>query len=114
MGISDAFCGFKAYRVESLSRLNITVPGYGMPLQLWVQAARLGLRIQEVPVSLIYNDPNRQFGGSLDNPTARLLYYYEVLIHAMGERTFSPASECHGVAGGSSCRPSSDTQTDPC
>jgi hypothetical protein len=61
------------------------VPGYGMPLQLWVQAARLGLRIREVPVSLIYW-ADRQFGGTLDNPAARLLYYYEVLIHALSEQ----------------------------
>jgi dolichol-phosphate mannosyltransferase len=83
IGITDAFCGFKAYRVEALRRLDITVPGYAMPLQLWVQAARLGLHIREIPVELIYNDPNRSFGGSLDDPDARLLYYYDVLIHEL-------------------------------
>jgi dolichol-phosphate mannosyltransferase len=90
MGITDAFCGFKAYRVDILPLLNITVPGYGMPMQLWVQAARLGLRIREVPVSLIYKDHRRQFGGELDNPTTRLLYYYDVLIHALAEQAISP------------------------
>ncbi len=83
--ITDAFCGFKAYRVSALERLNITVPGYGMPLQLWVQAARRGLRIREIPVRLIYNDPNRHFGGALDNPDDRLLYYYDVLVHELGD-----------------------------
>lgn len=91
LNITDAFCGFKAYRVDILSRLNITVPGYGMPMQLWVQAAKLGLRIREVPVSLIYKDHRRQFGGELDNPTTRLLYYYDVLIHALAEQAISPA-----------------------
>ena len=85
LGITDAFCGFKAYRVSALRELSITVPGYGMPLQLWVQAARLGLRVREIPVSLIYNDPNRHFGGLLDDPDARLLYYYDVLVHELGE-----------------------------
>ncbi len=85
MGITDAFCGFKAYRVSALARLAITVPGYGMPLQFWVQAARQGLRIREIPVPLIYNDPNRHFGGSLDDPDARLLYYYDVLVHELGD-----------------------------
>ncbi len=83
LDITDAFCGFKAYRVSALARLNITVPGYAMPLQLWVQAARLGLRVREIPVRLIYNDPSRHFGGSLDDPDQRLLYYYDVLIHEM-------------------------------
>jgi glycosyltransferase involved in cell wall biosynthesis len=88
--ITDAFCGFKAYRVAGLRRLNITVPGYGMPIQFWVQAARQGLRIREVPVRLIYNDPNRYFGGSLDDPDARLLYYYDVLVHALSEQVEWP------------------------
>ena len=96
LGITDAFCGFKAYRVDALRRMHLSVPGYGMPLQLWVQAARLRLRLREIPVRLIYNDPNRQFGGSLDNPNARLLHYHEVLIHALGEAFRKPASVCEG------------------
>jgi dolichol-phosphate mannosyltransferase len=86
LGITDAFCGFKAYRVSALAKLNITIPGYAMPIQFWVQAARCGLRIKETPVRLIYNDPNRYFGGSLDDPDARLLYYYDVLVHALSEQ----------------------------
>ncbi len=76
--ITDAFCGFKAYRVSALRFLRITVPGYAMPIQLWVQAAAAGLRIRELPVRLIYNDPNRHFGGILDDPVVRLAHYLEV------------------------------------
>lgn len=76
--ITDAFCGYKAYRVSALACLDITVPGYGMPLQLWVQASRAGLRITELPVRLIYNDPSRHFGGSLDDPTLRYEHYLQV------------------------------------
>ena len=82
--LTDAFCGFKAYRVAALDRLSLTVPGYGMPLQLWVQAACRGLRINEIPVPLIYTDAKRCFGGTLDEPETRLLYYYEVLVQALG------------------------------
>ncbi|HOA73827.1 MAG TPA: glycosyltransferase family 2 protein [Phycisphaerae bacterium] len=114
LGITDAFCGFKAYRTAALARLNLTVPGYGMPLQLWVQAARLGLRIREIPVSLIYKDPNRQFGDSLDNPTARLLYYYEVLIHALAEQMPLPAGECSGCPGPTAGTAECESQTEPC
>ena len=42
LNLTDAFCGFKAYRREALARLRITETGWGMPLQLWVQAARPG------------------------------------------------------------------------
>jgi dolichol-phosphate mannosyltransferase len=81
--LTDAFCGFKAYRREALTRLHITESGWGMPLQLWVQAARLGLRIKEVAVPRVYLDPNRAFGDVLDNPEERLAYYHHVLDAAV-------------------------------
>lgn len=76
--LTDAFCGFKAYRVSAMDRLNLTVPGYAFPLQFWVQAWRQGLVIRELPVALIYNDPNRHFGGLLDDPESRLSHYVDV------------------------------------
>lgn len=77
--LTDAFCGYKAYRVACLAAFDITVPGYAMPMQFWVQAARSGLRIRELPVPLIYNDPSRHFGGLLDDPTVRMQHYIDVL-----------------------------------
>ena len=79
LALTDAFCGFKAYRREALARLRITETGWGMPLQLWVQAARLGLRVKEVGVPRLYLDPNRAFGGVLDDPSERLAYYRSVI-----------------------------------
>lgn len=83
LNITDAFCGFKAYRVEALKRLDITDPGYAMPLELWVQAAAAGYRIIELPVPLIYLEEARSFGGSLDNSATRLEYYHRVLDRSM-------------------------------
>ncbi len=83
LDLTDGFCGFKAYRTSALRRLDITEPGYGMPLELWVQAAHLGLRIKEVPVPLIYLDEKRAFGGSLDDAARRRAYYYEVIERAV-------------------------------
>ena len=77
--ITDAFCGFKAYRVEALKRLKLTEEGYAMPLQLWVQAAMLGLTVIEVPVKLIYRDVNRSFGGNMDRAAVRMRYYLDVI-----------------------------------
>lgn len=75
LSLTDAFCGFKAYRVKACSRLKLDVDGYDFPMQFWVQAVANGLRIREIPVRLIYNDPNRSFGGPLDNPVHRLNLY---------------------------------------
>jgi dolichol-phosphate mannosyltransferase len=83
LNLTDAFCGFKAYRVAALARLEITDPGYAMPLELWVQAARLGLKVVELPVPLIYLDESRSFGGSLDDAETRLAVYRDVLRRAL-------------------------------
>jgi dolichol-phosphate mannosyltransferase len=77
--LTDAFCGFKAYRVAALAELELTETGYAMPLELWVRAAQLGWRITEVSVPLIYLEEERSFGGKLDDPGERLRYYYRVI-----------------------------------
>lgn len=79
LDITDAFCGFKAYRVSSLKPLPLTEPGYAMPLELWVQASAAGLQVTELPVPLIYLDEKRTFGGQLDEADVRLEYYRLVL-----------------------------------
>ncbi|MCH7812659.1 MAG: glycosyltransferase family 2 protein [Planctomycetes bacterium] len=79
LDLTDAFCGFKAYRVSVLADLCITEPGYAMPLQVWVQAVRAGWRVAELPVRLIYHDTGRRFGGGLDDPSVRFNYYLNVL-----------------------------------
>jgi dolichol-phosphate mannosyltransferase len=84
LNLTDAFCGFKAYRREALEALQITETGYAMPLEVWVQAARSGLTIVELAVPLLYLEEERSFGGSLDDAGTRLRYYYEVLDRAMG------------------------------
>ncbi len=78
-GITDAFCGFKAYRVAALSNLKLEESGYSMPLQFWIQSKAQALRVTELAVSRIYDDPNRKFGGDLDNPERRLAYYLETI-----------------------------------
>lgn len=73
--LTDAFCGFKAYRVSVCEHLLLDVDGYDFPMQFWVRAVAHDLAIEEVPVRLIYNDPSRSFGGPLDNPESRLDLY---------------------------------------
>lgn len=77
--LTDAFCGFKAYRVASLARLELRENGWGMPLELWVQAAHLGWTIREVGVPLLYLDPSRAFGGVLNDAERRLRYYLDII-----------------------------------
>ncbi len=81
--LTDAFCGFKAYRRAALAQLSPTEAGWGFPLQVWVQAARCGLRIKEVGVPRLYLDPKRAFGGVLNDPAERLQYYRRVMAAAL-------------------------------
>lgn len=102
LNLTDAFCGFKAYRVEALKLLDIEDEGYAMPLELWVQAAMRGLRVIEIPVPLIYLDLNRSFGGALDESEKRLQYYNACIdrsVMAMKDRGFTlpTKSACRGL-----------------
>lgn len=97
LNLTDAFCGFKCYRVASLSRLNITEAGYAMPLELWVQAACAGFKIIELPVPLIYLDEKRSFGGVLDDPQTRIEYYLLTLSRSIA------AAEASGHCVGAGC-----------
>ncbi len=100
LSLSDAFCGFKAYRVAALRQLSLTESGYAMPLELWVQAAHLGLRIREIAVPRVYPDLTRTFGGTLDVATDRLAYYREVIRNSMQRVGLAPkavfCSDWHG------------------
>jgi glycosyltransferase involved in cell wall biosynthesis len=92
--LTDAFCGFKAYRASALAKFEITNEGYAMPLQVWVQAAQHGMTIVEVPVPLIYLDESRAFGGALDDAEYRLQHYRAV---------FRAALACSGLAVAEGC-----------
>jgi len=77
--LTDAFCGYKAYRTEALIKLSLTEKGYGLPLQLWIQAYRQKLRVKEIPVNRIYLHTERSFGPELDDPERRLRYYNTII-----------------------------------
>lgn len=72
--LTDAFCGFKRYRVQpELERLSEN--GYAFPMEYWALAFNLGLKIVEIPVSRIYTTDNRSFGEDLDQRRRRYAYY---------------------------------------
>lgn len=97
--LTDAFCGFKLYKVSALNKLNLTEYGYGMPLQLWIQAWKQKLTVREVPVALIYFDQKPYQTSSWSNMFSRYKYYlqtiqkeiksYDAFIHRIPQNTNS-------------------------
>jgi dolichol-phosphate mannosyltransferase len=94
--LTDAFCGFKAYRTSALRQFDITEDGYAMPLQVWVQAVAAEMRIIEVPVPLIYLDESRAFGGALDDAGYRLEHYRRVFQAAIERAGLLTPEGCLG------------------
>ncbi len=94
--LTDSFCGFKAYRVPALTRLDLREDGYAMPLELWIQAAANNLTVKEIPVSLIYLDANRSFGTELDDADKRLAYYRQVIDREIARSGLALASAAGG------------------
>jgi len=108
LSLTDAFCGFKAYRTAALEKLDVAEAGYAMPLEFWVQAAHAKLRIRELPVPRIYLDEKRSFGGALDDGWTRLQYYHLVLDRSFAKIGLGPSggklwtgtlSNCEELAG---------------
>lgn len=91
--LTDTFCGFKAHRVSATVPLELDESGYAFPLQLWPRVFDARLRVTELPVKRIYNDPTRVFGGNLDDATERLRHYMEVLKREL-LRIQHPSAEC--------------------
>jgi len=83
--LTDAFCGFKAYRLAALEGVRLSECGYAMPLELWARAWQTGLSVREIPVERIYCDRDRSFGEELDDPERRYAYYLDVWTRALEE-----------------------------
>lgn len=103
--LTDGFCGFKSHRVCKVAQMRLTESGYALPMQLWTQAAALGMRVREIPVELIYNDPSRTFGAALDDAAVRLAHYRDVLHRELWrQRDRLPASALSGAERGCACQ----------
>jgi len=84
-GLTDAFCGFKAYRVEAIKKLTLSEQDYGMPVELWLQAHKHGLTVKEIPVGLVYFDHSRRFPEHIRDDQRRLNYYLELIVQETGD-----------------------------
>ena len=101
--LTDAFCGYKAHRVSAMAKLKLDEAGYAFPLQFWPQVHAAGLRVKEIPVKLIYNDPTRHFGGMLDDAKRRLEHYLSVLQTELHKIGFEQGASAEMTPAGHTC-----------
>ena len=88
--LTDAFCGFKAYRREALEKLRITERAGECRCNCGCRRPGSGLRIKEIGVPRLYLDPKRAFGGVMNDPDERLAYYRAVLAAAEADQLPAP------------------------
>ena len=69
--LTDAFCGFKAYRASALELMRLPSPGTPCRSSSGPRRTGRALRVSELPVARIYFDGDRSFGQDLDDPEAR-------------------------------------------
>ncbi len=89
--LTDSFCGFKGYKVDSLRKLNLTETNYGFPIQFWLQAAKAGLKVTECGVPLIYKDYSRNFNNQFADRDERLNHYLKVMENEANKLGLSPS-----------------------
>ncbi len=82
-GITDAFCGFKGYRLAAIAELRSTEPGYAMPVEFWAWAWRARLKIAEISIDRIYFDVLREFPPALRDRDVRLAYYLSIWLRSV-------------------------------
>lgn len=77
LGITDAFCGYKRYKIAAFREARFNCRGYAFPMEVWAWVARQGLRVEELPVRKIYLTDDRSFGQALDVPAHRYHHYLD-------------------------------------
>jgi|Deesub1362A_J573_1020465.scaffolds.fasta_scaffold00006_115 dolichol-phosphate mannosyltransferase len=76
--ITDAFCGFRAYKREFLKDIDLKEKGYAFPLEMWYYVYKKKARLKEIPCELYYPE-KKDFPGNIKNKKQRLAYYKSVL-----------------------------------
>ena len=94
LNLTDAFCGFKAYRASALAQFDITDAATPCRCRSGCRRSQHGLTIVEVPVPLIYLDESRAFGGALDDAEYRLNHYRRVFQEALRRAGLEVAGGC--------------------
>jgi len=76
--IPDSQCGFRLIKKEVLQKLNLVTNKYEMESELLIKGARLGYRIQSVPIKTIYSNERSRINPFLDTLRFFRFIYREI------------------------------------
>ncbi|MDO8488641.1 MAG: glycosyltransferase family 2 protein [Candidatus Omnitrophota bacterium] len=71
--IPDTQCGFRLVRKELLKKLNLSTSKYETESEILIKAARLGFKIESIPIKTIYSGQKSQINPFID--TLRFLRF---------------------------------------
>jgi glycosyltransferase involved in cell wall biosynthesis len=73
--ILDSQCGYRAYKIDVLKKINILSFGYEAESEMIIKAARAGFKIGFVNISTIYGDEKSKM-----NPVKAILGFIKILF----------------------------------
>lgn len=71
--IPDTQCGFRLIKKEALEKINLSTSKYETESEILIKAARLGFKIESIPVTTIYSGQKSQINPFID--TLRFLRF---------------------------------------
>jgi len=71
--IPDTQCGFRLLKKEVLTKLNLSASKYEIDSEVLIKAARLGFKIESIPIKTIYSGQKSQINPFVD--TLRFLRF---------------------------------------
>ncbi len=67
MNLSDTHNGLKAFKIDSLSKINITVDRYAFETELLMQISKQKISYKELPTEIVYTPYSLRKGQSIRN-----------------------------------------------
>jgi len=64
--IPDTQCGFRLIKKEVLEKINLKTSKYETESEIIIKAARLGFKVESVPIKTIYNGEKSQINPAID------------------------------------------------
>jgi hypothetical protein len=63
--MNDSQSGMRAFRTDKFRKMNLNMDYYTFCSEMFVEAMKLGLRVKEVPIKMIYTEYSQSKGTTI-------------------------------------------------